>query len=311
LPPAELARIRARFQQVCSNQIALPGSGIDAASLESCAEALEVSACQLPQGPPSACDFRGALPGGAACTDDVQCASGWCAGTELIAPGGPVDPITCGTCMPVVEVGQTCDAAGCPQNAICLNADTTAAESTASCVEVVEGDVGAPCDDLSVACQPGLSCHGGSCTPLVGEGAACWSGGCAPPVVCGNESSTCGSGTAGADCVTDVECAPGFGCVPVGPCGSTARIGCSASGQCTAIEWAAPGEPCSYEVRCLVGACVFPGMSGQDTDGSLLVGACPTVVPDGEPCTARSTCDTLAECFEGECSLLDEVACDD
>src|ERR1017187_3028567 len=37
LPMAETARIRGRFHQVCANEMALPGSGISAASLDACA----------------------------------------------------------------------------------------------------------------------------------------------------------------------------------------------------------------------------------------------------------------------------------
>src|SRR5438105_935837 len=45
-PPAdESSRIRSRFQQVCKNQIGLPGSGVTVASLTSCASALAASGC--------------------------------------------------------------------------------------------------------------------------------------------------------------------------------------------------------------------------------------------------------------------------
>jgi len=327
LPAAEISRIRSRFQQVCANEFALPGSGITEASLESCASALAASPCQLPAGPPIACNFHGTLSGGAACTDNVQCASGQCQGTQTFSPEGPMAPVTCGTCAPAVAVGQVCAqggvSAGCPQAAVCITADTMAADPTYSCVATTQGDLGATCDDLSALCKVGLYCSAGTCALLGGAGAACGDGGtgsgdpggCEAPLGCGDPPSTCHSGSAGASCVMDQECAAGFGCVPTAPCasmGQVVRIGCSTSGQCAAITWAAAGQPCSDLVQCLVGTCDFGNgffPVSQASDGSLVQGTCPTVVPDGQPCTVASTCDTFAQCFQGACALLDGVAC--
>jgi hypothetical protein len=328
LPTAETSRIRARFEQVCTNEVGLRGSGITAADLEACATALDVSACQLPWGLPVACDFHGSLAGGAPCADGAQCASGQCQGMQSFTPEGPTMPVTCGTCLPAVAAKQVCAhdtfSAGCGQGAVCITADTTAGDPTYSCVELAQGDVDAACDDLSAMCKPGLYCstQTGRCTPLEGAGAACGDGpgrgapgGCKAPLGCGDPPSTCRSGSAGADCVTDQECAPGFGCVPAGPCageGQAARIGCSASGQCVAITWAAAGQACSDAVRCLVGSCDFGTgflSMNQAVDGGLITGTCPEVVADGDPCTVDSTCDTFAQCFRGRCTLLDGASC--
>jgi hypothetical protein len=78
--------------------------------------------------------------------------------------------------VPAVEVGQSCNAAGCPQGTTCITADAMAASPTYTCVAVALGDVGARCDDLSAACQPGLYCQGEACAPLGGSGAACGEG---------------------------------------------------------------------------------------------------------------------------------------
>src|SRR5580658_2338043 len=63
LPESETARIRARFEQVCLNEMALPGSGMTPATLEACASAIDSSPCEVQ---PVECTFFGTLPGGAA-----------------------------------------------------------------------------------------------------------------------------------------------------------------------------------------------------------------------------------------------------
>jgi hypothetical protein len=291
LPASENARVLARFEQVCENEAALPGSGVTAASLEACASALDASPCELPEGPPVACNFSGSLPGGSVCTDGLQCQSGACSGTVSYSPGGPTAPFTCGTCAPAAVVGQACNSAGCQATAVCITADTSAAQPNYACVAVEQGAVGAACDGISSICKPGLYCseQTRTCEKLAVLGAPCGDlgdpGGCVAPLGCG-PSSTCVSGHSGAPCVDDTECAPGLGCVPVG----------SASRECSPITWAGPGESCTDAVRCLVG-------SWCDS------GTCPTVVPDGQSCTVASTCDTFAECFQGTCTLLDAVIC--
>jgi hypothetical protein len=328
LVAAELARIRSRFHQVCVNQIALRGSGITARSLESCAAALDVSPCQAPDGPPVACDFHGTLSGGAACSSGVQCSSGRCDDMQLITPGGPIGPLTCGTCAPAVDVGQVCAqgtfSGGCHQGAICVTADTTAAEPRYSCIEVVQQDTGEACERPSIACKPGLYCstQTNSCKQLGVLDAACGDGpigqaDCTAPYICGSRPGTCRSGAAGATCLTDDECTPGFGCIPADTCagpGQTARIGCATSGRCVPIEWAAPGAECGGSTRCTVGVCDFGGgrFGGgppHSTDGGATTGVCPPVVPDGEPCTTASTCDTFSECFEEKCVLRGAAVC--
>jgi hypothetical protein len=326
LPPDENARVQARFEQVCANEIALPGTGVTSATLEACASALDVAPCELPFGLPEACNFKGSRSGGAACTDGLQCASGQCQDHVPISPEGPTGPATCGTCEAAVALGEVCGDAGC-STGICLTTDTTASLPTYSCTAISQGDAGAPCDDLAALCKPGLYCAAqtGTCTELGAMGAPCGDGstppgapgGCLAPLACVGlpGASVCAGGAAGAFCLGDSDCNSGLGCVPAGPCasnGQTARFGCSQSGQCTSITWAGPGQPCSDAVRCLVGTCAFgAGFTSmdQDADGGLIVGSCPMVVPDGQPCSVGTTCDTFSECFAGKCELLDGVVC--
>src|SRR5580698_7954444 len=76
VPPDEQARILARFEQVCQNQYALPGSGITPAALEVCASALEKAPCRSSVGPPVQCMFQGTLAAGAPCNESFQCQGG-------------------------------------------------------------------------------------------------------------------------------------------------------------------------------------------------------------------------------------------
>jgi hypothetical protein len=324
-PATAEAHFRARFVHGCLDDMALTGSGMVPASVEACASALAASPCDLPDGWPPVCDFRGSLSSGAPCNAGLQCASGWCEGTIDASPGGQIGPVTCGTCGPLAAVGEVCGAGACPAGSICMTKDTTAASPNYTCTPIVRGAEGSPCDDLAAICETGLYCsaRAGTCTPLGIEGAACgeaardYAGGCEPPLGCVGlpGSRTCSAGSVGAFCLTDTDCARGLGCVP-GPCtGPVARIGCAPSGKCEPVKWASPGEPCDdAEMRCLVGQCS---------------GVCPPVISDGASCSVQGVgsgagagpaCDAFAECFHSEgpagttgpygiCTVIDESAC--
>jgi hypothetical protein len=334
LPAAEQARQQARFVQVCLDDIALPGSGMTAATVEACASALDLSSCELPGGPPVACNFAGSLAGGAPCNEGFQCQSGRCQGTEVISPEGPVAPTTCGTCAPSVQNGQVCAqgnfSAGCSSAAICMIGPgmATAAEPQYTCVPITQGSAGASCDDLSRTCQTGLYCDArtGQCKELGGMGAPCGEGatppgnpgGCKPPLSCIGEPgvASCGLGAAGAFCLVDYDCAPGLGCLP-GPPASSAPT----PGTCQPVTWVAAGQACDgYATRCLVGSCGGSGwwLPVSTADGGPATGTCPSITEDGQPC--NSACDAFAECFSatgtagsaglvGSCTLLDSAVC--
>ena len=342
LPASEEARQQARFVKVCLNDIALPGSGMTVAAIEACVSALDVSACELPDGPPVACNFTGSLAGGAACNEGLQCQSGQCQGTVAFSPEGPIGPYTCGTCAPFVQNGQVCAqgnfSGGCGSQGSCLLEAGTGSSTypTYTCVPISEGDAGANCDELSNLCQPGLYCAAqtGQCQELGDAGALCGEGatppgdpgGCMAPLSCIGDPgmATCGLGASGAFCLDDDDCAAGLGCVP-GSCGGegvVVRIGCSASGTCQPVTWASPGQGCDgYTTRCLVGSCGGSGFGVlvAPADGGPAMGTCPTIAADGQPC--NSECDVSAECFSptgkagmsgltGTCTLLDSVVCE-
>jgi hypothetical protein len=314
LPASETERLQALFEQACQKEADLPGSGATTANFEACAGALEISPCEFPAGPPAACAFRGSLPGGSSCIDAIQCESGQCLGTQIFTPEGPTGPITCGTCAALVDVGQVCGPAGCPSDAICITADTSAAQPLYTCDAIALGSAGEACDDLAAQCQTGLYCSArtATCQPLATAGMPCGEGtrtavnpgGCVAPLACG-PSGTCASSVSGGPCFYDLDCGPGLGCIPL-----------AGIDQCVPISWVGPGQPCSDAARCLVGSCDFGGFFPVTTapDGGLLFGTCPTVIPDGQPCTVTAgngatTCDTFSQCFEGTCSLVNGVEC--
>jgi hypothetical protein len=308
LPTSETTRILARFEQVCQNQIALPGSGMTPTTVEACAAALDASSCELPYGPPAVCNFHGSLPGGAPCNEGLQCQSGLCGGTALFGAGGQLGPWTCGTCEPFAAIGKACSPGGCSADAICL-----AKGKTSVCVAITQGDVGATCDALAAQCKTGLYCSAqtGRCAKPAGAGEPCGEGsdpgGCAAPLGCAGTPETCRSGSVGAQCISDPDCASGLGCGP--------------SGTCNPVSWVAAGQVCDgYNTRCLVGVCQNCGPMAENCEIYSL-GTCPTVAPDGQPCgLTPSTCDTVAECFSptgpagesgaaGICTLLDSNVC--
>ena len=348
LPADEAARQKARFERMCEGEMRLPGSGMSAATVEACAAALDASPCELPDGPPEVCNFKGTQPAGAACNANAQCASGECKGTASFSPGGQIGPFTCGTCAPVAKRGEACatgnNPARCESGSVC--GVTPGTETTATpehtCVALSEGAEGEPCDDFGQRCKLGLYCSASTskCEALRGEGASCavggslpgYAGGCAPPLSCTGlpGAATCTTGKAGAFCLWDSNCVRGLGCVP-GPCGGpTARIGCAPSGTCQPITFVGPGDVCDgYARRCRVGGCNVD-MAALPADGGVPTGVCPPIVPDGKACTivggGRTAwygpdCDAFSECFDptgpagrlgaqGSCTLVDSVRCD-
>jgi hypothetical protein len=342
LPESETARLRARFEQVCLNEMALPGSGITPASLEACAAAIDASPCNAP---PVECMFFGTRPGGAPCNENFQCQSGSCDGTFVLRPieqGAEYGPTICGTCEAPLAVGQICNSpainGSCPANTTC-----TGSPAPATCTPLVQGDVGASCDGFDFyQCKTGLYCdpQTGQCAYPRVSGASCdynvppngppsesYIGVCAAPLSCVGDpdAATCTTeGSMGGFCQGDSDCAPGLGCI-LEPCAERGMLsnGCTASGTCGSVTWVSAGQPCDYtSTRCLVGSCIgtedwaFPA----PLDGGPFPGTCPQVVADGQSAdtgSTYSTCDTFAQPFSptapdggsGTCLLLDSVVC--
>jgi hypothetical protein len=278
----EVARLRGRFEQICQEGEALPGTGLTDAALEACAQAVTGAGCGVSPAALPACAILGTLPGGTACNESFQCASGACFVGVSAGDAGP-SSTGCGQCQTVAELGQPCTSL-CVQGATCDNA-----LSPPTCVTVTLGAAGAPCDDVAKQCATGLYCapKTATCTALPGQGEPCTSTGlCAATLTCIGTTCQPPSGS-GAACSVDRDCASG--------------LGCSFGGQtCGAVTWATAGQPCGDLTRCLVGAC----------DTSTMT--CPTVLADGQPCSptdASTTCDTFSQCDGAACVLQDGNVC--
>ena len=281
LPPAELARERARFEQVCQYGLALPGSGLTDAQLEACATAIQSAGCVSSGTPaPAPCNFFGAQPNGFPCNEDFQCQSELCFQSAPVGEAGaPPSETTCGKCSSVGALGDPCSGSTCIPGAVC---DTAATSPT--CVTPTSGQQGAICDGVAKLCDAGLYCDTSVCTPALALGKPCsTSAQCAAPAICSAQACAA-PGQAGDTCTIDADCAAGLGCS-------------SQSSTCGSVTWASAGDACGDSVRCLVGPCP-------------VLGVCPTVIADGQACTdPTSTCDDFSSCVDGTCVLEDSVAC--
>lgn len=191
-----------------------------------------------------------------------------------------------GTCVAATPAGQPCSSGPCAPGLACSAANPG---GTSTCEPLTTSSAGGSCG--AAQCGTGLYCNGGTCVANLTAGAACTAGDvCAPPLVCplvsaaGGTSSTCQNAVqAGGACGGTRDCAPNLSCS-------------STSHQCVAVTWVAAGQPCGDTALCLVGECEANG--GSPT--------CPTVIPDGQPCTQNDptqTCDSFANCLGGICVL--------
>ncbi len=270
------------FDQFCARLVAAPGSGLSAASFQSCADKLAAIPCDQTTREVAECDFnntKGSLADGAACASDFQCASGECRGGDV-----EDDDLQCGTCAPRGAVGAACGS-GLPSCATGTTCRITSGGSTGTCQALATE--GQTCDDLNgPSCGTQLQCDNATkkCTRYPKAGAPC-EGICAGSLRC--IAKTCQLGAeAGAACPTGSECSSGLSCnTTTRLCEPTARIplgGACGNGQVGSCE---PSADCSNNV-CT--ARLAPGA------------ACG---PKGTECVAYYTC------LNGVCSPVDPAAC--
>lgn len=234
IAPSDAQAIEASFVRACENEMALDGSSLTPASLDACTSLISSAGCiplETMYGPCAAAP--GALPTGAACESDAQCAS-----TRCNSPPGE-----CGTCVDSLPEGSACDLVGAPcvAGTACFDGTCTGATFAAS---------GESCDDDETFCQSGLVCTG-TCGPPVAEGGACFRGSdCAVGLVC-SDQGTCVEGSrpafggVGAACDEDTPCLAGF-CTN-GTCPAPLADGAACD--------PASGPPCGAFSLCTAGTC--------------------------------------------------------
>ncbi len=289
---------RDRAVQACELNIGAPGVASNAgsavqacasaeqANTSSCNEAAVGSACALP---------AGTLANGAACGENEQCQSLHCKGSGLKASIGASGAVSysesCGVCADAIPVGQPCAQGDtCAQGATCA----FGAGATGTCT--AQSDVGGPCAmPGGFGCKPGLHCSASlACAAPSDVGGAClvWSD-CKSPLTCANGACAQGKNQ-GEACTAASDCNRAFTCD-------------LASKTCMPVAPVDPGAACDDAAHpCKVGFCAI-------ADLSVGTGTCPTVIPDGQPCTnpmpANQTCDADAYCINGKCQMFDPSTC--
>jgi len=278
VPTAILADEKSRFRTLCTQALSYPGEGITANTLRDCIAA-SGSQCRGTTGLAACLAQKGTLADGAACNSANQCLNGGCSTTTTVNDAGATST-TCGTCNKAVAVGGACSPAGvCLVGAECVNS---------LCVADASVDVGGSCIS-AISCKPNLSCNGGKCAALGAHNDKCvGSADCKDTLVCLN--GACAAGIPlGGDCTK----AP-FGCAQ-GVCEGMTK-------KCTTLSLVKPGDACGFinngVVGCAKGNCnLVPNTAA---------GTCPAVIPDGQACTPgdkTKTCDFLAACLNGTCTL--------
>jgi hypothetical protein len=239
------------------------GSGMTEASLQSCADALDVASCtDVFSNNVQACSFRGTLADGAICGDNSQCLSGFC------ALGGTI----CGVCANKQAAGSACASGNndeCQTGLVCSSGKICAKPAA----------VGIACDDATQPCLTGSFCTTGkTCALTVAAGDAC-----------PGAYLNLGDGTV---CLGKNTAANPQICTQIG----TAAVGqtCGlAPGNGLPATLCAPGS---------VAACTLVSGAVQ-LFGIPTKGICAAPIADGHTCTATDICLPGAQCISGTCQI--------
>jgi len=219
----DVATCKTRWVLGCVPNFNLPGTSASAMRTSSCAQALPNLACDkflLGDFAGTSClAGAGTLADGAACGDDAQCSSTFCARSATSH---------CGTCSPVTMPGSACVNGSCS-----TTTNTVCPANTSTCVKPKAGQVGAACvgqEECDVGHQVGcntatsktciaLTLSSGTCganNPLnptsvavCGAGGSCslpFAGSCKAAAA---DGQTCGTADADAHCIQPAKCIGG------------------------------------------------------------------------------------------------------
>ena len=253
----------------CNDQLSAPHTGDTPALVQQCGDQLAAMSCaDFLQGgvvAPACLPRGGTIPNGGSCNNSWQCATGRC----FVSPNLTNGIRDCGTCVPVVPLGQTCDpnsflGTACADGLVC--AVTTVGGTTPVCAKSVA--IGAACADLAV-CPANAYCDGTThlCAQLPTVGQAC-------------------------------DYSMAFYCDPT----KAGALCDSNKSLCQPITVAKAGDSCipptvDTTLVCL-GACDTPADAGQDAG----VGNCDPFVFEGQPCSASDVCYPGTSCVGGVCT---------
>jgi hypothetical protein len=212
-----VAKCKERFALGCIPTLSASGTSATPTKTAACAAALGSVACGdvLAGNLGASCNpTPGMLATGAACSEDAQCASTFCARAPSSA---------CGTCSAVTAVGNACVNESCSRGLVCPN-------GAAKCIAPVRGAVGASCTtqegcDLAnaVGCNTStkkcialsLSTAGGACglngntfgvCPASGVCTSVFSGKCTSAAA---DGAACSDSDMGPHCVAPARCIGG------------------------------------------------------------------------------------------------------
>lgn len=205
----------------------------------------------------------GTLAEGAACFDDLQCATGRCAGGHVALDLNQSD-VACGVCAKAASLGQACDESDTTADVLSCRWGLECAG--AKCAPRVQGTavraaVGASCDEQFKVCEAGALCSVQNApsvclaVPKLGESCAAL-GVCQGGARCDGASALCvdGAGTLpiGVSCNVEDACVSGARCTQVQ--GGSARLCTKAKvvgESCTVGEDCSPGLFCGVGKKCL------------------------------------------------------------
>jgi hypothetical protein len=290
-------QIQTRFRDVCKKGLAAPGTGLTADYLDKCGNALAAQSCGANETPKECAVPVGTLADGSACSDSSQCKTSYCkkSSTSSGDAGSSTQTADCGMCAATVPEGGDCSNGGrCVTDTSCKSSESPGGGGTSICAKDVENDIGGACDFASQRCKSNLTCdlETQKCVALGAAGAECFtSSDCQQPDL-GCAAKVCKARVGeGAACTSTGECQTQLGCNP-------------ATKTCGKSPTAKSGAPCDSFTVCDTGRCNADMETGK--------GTCPTLIPDGQACTADSrtaVCDEFAECTDGICKVEDPAVC--
>jgi len=153
----DLTTCTSRTAKACTAQAYSDGSGMTAANLLACKNALANATCDDVFANNLPCNFNGTMTDGTACGENSQCAGGFCN-----RQGG-----TCGVCASKAGAGAACASGNndeCQSGLVCSKSKTCVAPARAA----------ETCDDNTRPCLMGLFCTAANtCAYTVAAGAEC------------------------------------------------------------------------------------------------------------------------------------------